>query len=168
MADKNPNIPGDEHDPRVKGAEELPDEEHGSDYVTMESLAALEAHAPGLIEHQSLGDKHITMYKDVRLQELWLLAKNDDHIVPKTAVLGGFGAGQMSDPRADDTTFVPWTLPNGDKTYVQLMAAGEQEDGNAPSKAKVGTFYTLIKPLEKAAAQKRHIAVPNILRQNRG
>ena len=30
------------------------------DLITMESLAALEAHAPGLLEHQAAGDNHVT------------------------------------------------------------------------------------------------------------
>ena len=47
----------------------------------MESLSALEAFAPGLIEHQCAGDKHVTMYKDERRKELWLLSKTDYHIV---------------------------------------------------------------------------------------
>ena len=46
-------------DPNPNGSATEP-----KDSPTMESLAALEAHAPGLLEHQSAGDKHVTMLKD--------------------------------------------------------------------------------------------------------
>ena len=152
MASGIPNVAeGDKEDPRENEAK-VPPEEKLADYVTMDSLAALEAFAPGLIEHQCFGDKHVTMYKDVQRHEMWLLAKNDDHIVLKATVVGGFGAGTISNRRADGVACVPWSLPNGDKTYVQLMATGE--DDTTKAKPKVGTFYTLIKPLEKAAGQK--------------
>ena len=49
----------------------------------MESLVALEAFAPGLIENQCGGDKHVTMYKDEKRKEVWLLSKTDDQIVPR-------------------------------------------------------------------------------------
>ena len=117
----------------------------------MESLAALEAFAPGLIEHQSSGDKHVTMYKDDKRKEVWLLSKADDHIVPKATIFGGFGSGQMNPRKPERTDCVPWSLPNGDKTYVQLMAS---DDNDSKAKPKVGTLYTVLKPLEKSASQK--------------
>ena len=52
-----------EHDPREDGEGEGPPKTTES-YVTMESLSALGNFAPGLIEHQCGGDKHVTMYKD--------------------------------------------------------------------------------------------------------
>ena len=72
-------------------------------YATMESLAALEAVAPGLIENQCAGDKHVTMYKDDKRKEVWLLSKNDDHIVPKATICGGFGSGHVNPRKADRT-----------------------------------------------------------------
>ena len=117
----------------------------------MESLAALEALAPGLIENQCSGDKHVTMYKDDKRKEVWLLSKTDDHIVPKTTIFGGFGSGHMNPRKTDSSDCVPWTLPDGDKTYVQLVTAEENESKTKP---KVGTMYTVIKPLEKMAAKK--------------
>ena len=154
MAAPGPQAPGAEDDPRGKdgpNGEHVDDPPPEGNYVTMESLSSLEALAPGLIENASLSDKHITMYKDDNRRELWLLSKGDDHIVPRGAVLGGFGAGQMANRKDDGVASVPWSLPNGDKTYVQLMGASEQEAG---PRTKVGTFYTMIKPLERTAAQK--------------
>ena len=56
----------------------------------MEILAASEAFAPSLIENQCAGDKHVTMYKDERRKEVWILSKQDAHIVPKATIFGGF------------------------------------------------------------------------------
>ena len=71
--------------------------------------------------------------------------------MPKGTMMGGYGGGQMSARKADRVDCVPWCLPDGDRTYVQIAAG---EEGENKTKPKVGTFYSLIKPLEKAAAQK--------------
>ena len=152
MADGTLPKPEHDHDPRPDPAP-VPPEDPPADYPTMESLAALEAFAPGLVEHQTFADKHVTMYKDVGRKEMWLLAKHDDHIVPKATVVGGFGAGQINNRRDDGLACVPWSLPDGDKTHMQLTARGGEDD-DAKAKPKVGTLYTLIKPLERAASQK--------------
>ena len=47
----NPNLADDDKDPRVNVAPGPPNQDP-VDYVTMESLATLEAFAPGLIENQ--------------------------------------------------------------------------------------------------------------------
>ena len=77
----NPNPATLGLDPRERDGADPPNTE--SDFVTMGSLSALEACAPGLIENQCAGDKRVTMYKDEKRKEVWLLAKADDHIVPK-------------------------------------------------------------------------------------
>ena len=43
-------------------------------YLTMESLGALEAFAPGLLENQCSSDKHVSMYKDEKRKEARLLS----------------------------------------------------------------------------------------------
>ena len=140
-----------QNDPRGNSEAEASINSESVDYVTMESLAALEAFAPGLIENQCSGDKHVTMFKDEKRKEVWLLSKNDDHILPKATILGGFGSGHVGARKTDRVDCVPWTLPDGDKTYVQLTAP---DDAESKSKPKVGTFYTVVKPLERAAAKK--------------
>ena len=87
-----------------------------NDLPTMESLAALEAHAPGLLQHQSAGDKHVAMLKDDKRQEVWLLSKHSDHIVPKGTILGGFGSGQMTARKPERADCVHWCFVDGDKT----------------------------------------------------
>ena len=85
-------------------------------YVTMESLVALEAFAPGLIESQCASDKRVSMYKDEKRKEVWLLSKGSNHIMPKGTIMGGYGGGAMSARKADRLEVVPWRLPDGDKT----------------------------------------------------
>ena len=91
------------------------------------------------------------MYNDEKCKEVWLLSTGDNHIMPKGTVMGGYGGGHMSPRKSDRFDCVPWCLPEGDKTYVQIATG---EEGENKSKPKVGTLYSLIKPLEKAAAQK--------------
>ena len=138
-------------DPATDPREE-PNPEGGApeDLPTMDSLAALEAHAPGLLQNQSAGDKHVTMLKDDRRREVWLLSKHSDHILPKGTILGGFGSGQMTARKPERADCVPWCLVDGDKAYVQLTSSEE----NDTKKAKVGTFYIVARPLEKSASQK--------------
>jgi hypothetical protein len=71
--------------------------------------------------------------------------------MPKGIVMGGYGGGHLSARNADRCDCVPWRLPEGNKTYAQIATGEEGENKNKP---KVGTLYSLIKPLERAAAQK--------------
>ena len=91
------------------------------------------------------------MYKDEKRKEVWPLSKGGNHIMPKGTIMGGYGGGAMSARKADRLEVVPWCLPDGDNTYVQIATG---EEGENKTKPKVGTLYSLIKPLEKAAAQK--------------
>lgn len=131
-----------------------PKEEAKNDFPTFESLAALQGHAPGLIEIQAMGDKHVTLLKDDTRREVWLIAKNDDHIVAKNTLIGGYGGGQLYPRKQDRTDVVPWRLPKGDKTWIQ-MGGTDEGDGKQP-KPKSGSLYMLAKPLEKKAAQNGH------------
>ena len=65
--------------------------------------------------------------------------------MPKGTILGGFGSGQMSARKPERADCVPWCLVDGDKTYVQLTSS----DDSDTKKAKVGTFYTVARHLEK-------------------
>ena len=111
-------------DPREEPNPEGPAPEY---LPTMDSLAALEAHVPGLLQHQSGGDKHVVMLKDDQRQEVWLLSKHSDHIVPKGTILGGFGSGQLTAGKPERADCVPWCLVDGDKTYVQLTSSEEND-----------------------------------------
>lgn len=144
----NPNPAEENKDPREDTEKS---NTQSTDYVTMESLAALEAFAPGLIDNQCANDKHVTMFKDEKRKEVWVLTKTDDHIIPKGTIFGGYGSGILNPRKGDRVDCVPWVLPDGDKTYVQLAGA---DDNDAKTKPKVGTLYTVVKPLEKLAAKK--------------
>ena len=56
----------------------------------------------------------------------------------------------MSARKSDKFDCVPWCLTEGGKNYVHIAT---REEGENKSKPKVGTLYSLIKPLEKAATQ---------------
>ncbi|MFM7982399.1 MAG: hypothetical protein ACKPKO_24070, partial [Candidatus Fonsibacter sp.] len=65
-------------------------------YVTIESLAALEAFAPHLIENPCASYKHVNMNKDDKHKYVWLLSKGDNHIKATGTIMGGYGGGHMS------------------------------------------------------------------------
>ena len=79
----------------------------------------------------------------------------------KVSILGGFGSGALIARKAERTDCVPWALPQGDNTYVQFGTSEEQE---AKTKPKVGTFYMVVRSLEKAASKKGTNLI-NFLRQ---
>ena len=79
-----------------------------------------------------------------------VLCKTDDRTVSKGTVLGGFGNGSLT--KAETPDCVSWSLPEGDKTYVQL--AQSEEEADRPGLLKTGTLYTVIKPVERAASKK--------------
>ena len=126
-----------EVDPRPVNDNDDTSKADSSAYDTMESLAALEAFAPGLLENQCASDKHVSMYKDEKRKEVWLLSKGDNHIMPKGTVMGGYGGGHMSARKVDRFDGEPWCLFDGDNAYVQIATG---EEGENKSNPKVGTF----------------------------
>ena len=124
-------------DPRPVNDNDNTSKADSAAYVTMESLAALEAFAPGLLENQCASDKRVCMYNDEKRQEVWLLSKGDNHIMPKGSIMGGYGGGHMSARKADRFDGVPWCLPDGDKTYVQVAT---REEGKNKRKPQVETL----------------------------
>ena len=143
-----PGSTGEGEDPRDPQGE---DKTETQEFIKFESLAALEAHAPNMVEHGAMGDKHVTMLKDDQRGEVWVIAKGDDHILPKATCLGGYGGGNLLPRNLASSDVVAFVLPNGDKTTVQIVL-GSDDDSKA--KPKTGTLYSLSKPLEKQAAKK--------------
>ena len=143
-----------EEDPRpdvTTGAEEAGTGAPPTEYAKFESIDALHAHAPGLIEQVATGDKHVTMLKDDVRGEIWFLSKNDHHIVPKYTIMGSYGSGTLGPRNLAISEAVPFCLGQGDKSMVQIITSAEED---SKSKPKCGTLYLLAKPLEKKAAQK--------------
>ena len=68
MASASTN-PEPESDPRPGNDDDKPKADSIA-YITMESLAALKAFAPALIENQCASAKHVSMYKDEKCKEV--------------------------------------------------------------------------------------------------
>ena len=82
MADVDANLPSNsDEDPR--DTEQV--EGYEKELIKFESLAALQAHAPDLISNAAMGDKNVTMYKDAKCSEMWVVAISDNHILSKGA-----------------------------------------------------------------------------------
>ena len=73
------------------------------------------------------GDKHVTMMMDEVRGEIWLLARGDDHIVPNHTILGGYGSGSLAARKEGSTDVVPFSLPLGDKSGIQVCTGTEDE-----------------------------------------
>ena len=143
--------PKDPEDPRGEGdAEPKPQE----DLITFESEAALKTHVPDLVESTAQNDKHIAMLKDPKRGEVFLVSRQDDHIIQPLTILGGYGSGVLTNRKGTENGAVPWSLPKGDKQPVQL-ALNEDDDAGKKTvaKPKTGTLYMVAKPLEKKAAE---------------
>ena len=138
-----------EEDPRVEQKHEP--ESASTEYAKFESIDALQAHAPNLVEHVAMGDKSITMLRDDSRHEVWFLSKNDHHIIPKYTIMGAYGSGSLLPRNTSNSDVVPFSLPQGDKDMVQILAGAEEDTKSKPAS---GTLYSLAKPLEKKAAQK--------------
>jgi len=83
------------------------------------------------------------------------VSRTDNHIIPAGTLVGGFGGGQLAAANAAVKQAIPWSLPKGDRTLVQLQMGTGEDD--APTKGgkqpKHGTFYCIVKPLERKAAE---------------
>lgn len=84
--------------------------------VTMESLAKLEEkHGVEQKTTSEVNNVEILRCKD---SSVWLLSSQDKTLAKHT-ILGGYGTGQWV-PDSDDSPGVPFSIPEGDKTTIQL------------------------------------------------
>ena len=63
--------------------------------------------------------------------------------------MGSFGSGQTQprDPTVERA--VPWELPQGDKTYVQLAKPADEEQESRGAKFQGGTLFAVLRSLEQ-------------------
>jgi hypothetical protein len=128
-----------------------------TDLPTYDSLAALKAAVEIVNETKSFDDKAVTILED-KLGAFYLLAKEDNHIVKRATRLGSVGSGRLAPAEAEArTNIVPFSLPNGDKTLieVQLTTGGaEAEAEDTGGKFQRGTLYMMMKNLQKLNGMK--------------
>ena len=146
-ADPRPNVDQPEPSPLADGPP--------ADLITFESEEALKVHAKKTEEVTAMNDKHVTMIKDMVNKVIYFVARQDNHIMPANTVVGGFGGGILADRNLSSVQVIPFILLKGDRSQVQLQTGGEDEGSKVPTKQpKQGTFYSMVKPLERQAAEK--------------
>ena len=125
-ANPNPETPEDPTaDPRVQDPEPAQFES-----TTFESEDALKRAVKIVAECKSAGDRMVTLFKDEN-NNVYALAKADDHTLKKNTVLGSVGSGRVSE-KGSEFKGVPWELPHGDRTLVRVHE-GADEEGEEPA-----------------------------------
>ena len=129
----------------------MDDDDVTKDLVEFESLEALKAHAQISSECKS-AIKAVTLLRDDQKQTVYAVAKNEDIVISKGTNVGGVGGGQILDSAADMIKVVPWSLPEGDKTWVQLTKKGD-EDTEDKCKFVSGSLYSILRELESKSTK---------------
>jgi hypothetical protein len=130
----------------------------GTDLPTYESMAALKAAVEIVNEVKSFDDKAVTILED-KLGAFYVVAKEDNHILKRASRLGSVGGGRLAPAETDARTgIVPFSLPSGDKTLVEVQLTSgpeaENEEGASSAKFKRGSLYMMIKSLQKTNGMK--------------
>lgn len=93
--------------------------------------------------------KGVQMFFDDSKKTMYLMAIKEDLVVKPGEMLGGIGGGNIVDRDPDLVRAVPWSLPTGDKTWVQLSRDKDtaDEDGGK-SKYWSGSLYSILRDVE--------------------
>lgn len=81
----------------------------------------------------------------------YLLSPGEDYTVLPGSHLGSVGSGSLLATDLDREAVIPWALPQGDKTHVQLLRAQEEEGSAVKEKVTFGTLYSVVRELEGSA-----------------
>ena len=134
-------------DPRHESEEEEGDH---PEWMKLATEAALHDHFKGdtMTSHTAMGEKNVTLIRNETKGDLWVMAKEDNITLRRWLCLGGFGSGLMKPHDPENlANSIPFDLmKDGDKSLSQVVQGTIEE-------SKINTFYSQIKPLEKAAAQ---------------
>jgi len=155
---KNESGQEEKEDPRTHEQELKPP---ATNLIEFESLDALKAHTK-LSEEECFvsGDRKVKMLKDAT--SIYFFCAGEDHTCRKHTLAGSFGSGQVveRDPQPP-LGAIPWSLPEGDRTVIQLVhgAGGADDDAEAKSKTAdvetkpiLASVYQCLKPLLHQAA----------------
>jgi len=138
----------------VDGRPEAPVTDHDDtpELVVFDSIDGLKAHAQITAECKS-AIKGVTIMRDDKKRIVYAVANSEDLVINKGMHLGGVGGGNILDAAEDRVKAVAWTLPDGDKTWVQLSKTKTEEDGEDKSKFTSGTLYSIVRELESKSTK---------------
>lgn len=84
-----------EKDPRAGDPNPPLAQEEKFDVITIDNEQVLRQKLDNM-EECIAGDRHVLLKKDLKVQSVYRLAKNDDHLLPANTMLGAFGGGSDS------------------------------------------------------------------------
>jgi len=87
----------------------------------------------------------------------YLLSRLEDRVILKGTLLGSVGGGSLLPTESGERrSVVPWELPLGDRTLVQMMQSDDMEVKDTKDakegKPSTGTLYSIVRELEASAA----------------
>lgn len=81
----------------------------------------------------------------------YFLSPSEDYIVDPGTHIGSVGGGCLLPRDAERKVVIPWTLPHGDKTRVQLVKSSDDETQGLKDRLNCGTLYAIVRELEGSA-----------------
>ena len=133
---------------------EPPTEGESIPLMEFESLEALRAVTTISGECRAVG-KNLFLYRDEAKKMAYILCKTENTILARGTPLGAIGGGSIIDADEDRNKAVPWDLPLGDQTWVQLeskKADRNAEDEEVPKFAS-GTLYAIARQIESKSTK---------------
>ena len=96
-----------EKDPRARDPNPPLAQEAQFDFVTSENEQVLKQKLENSEECMA-GDRHVLLIKDLKERSVYLLAKNDNHLLTANTMLGAFGGGAMCPASESTLTNIPF------------------------------------------------------------
>ena len=117
------------------------DPEPAADLKEWESLESLQAEV-NIIQQTRAAE--CTLLMDDK-HNVYGLDPSGSRTLAKYTFVGGFGGGSLVNASPDVTSAIPFTLPEGDKSIVQLTKLPGEDNGARPT---TGTLFSVLRSLE--------------------
>ena len=127
-------------EPEVDPAPEA-DPEPAVDLSEWESLESLTAEVNII---QQIRAAEYTLLMDDK-HNVYGLDPSGSRTVAKYTFVGGFGGGSLVNASLDVASAIPFTLPDGDKSIVQLTKLPDEDSSSKPT---TGTLFSVLRSLE--------------------
>jgi hypothetical protein len=130
------------------------DDPDAEKYITFESVEALKVAFKNAVETRC-SMKGVTMYRDQDCKAIFFCATKEEVTLKPGDFLGGIGGGILVDADELKVKAVPWILPLGDKTWVQLEnnKIKEKDADGTKCKYSSGTLYSCLRELDSKSTK---------------
>lgn len=144
----------DDHRPRSDDAQTAKEVTVESEDMVLSNLDSVEVLKVNFtVEDVASPLRGVKLFRDTGKKAVFLLAK-DETVVKPGEHIGGIGGGTILDADPSKSNAVPWSLPLGDKTWVQRVSEkGADCDDGSKKKFVSGTLYSVLRELERRSTQ---------------